>query len=145
MGQLKRNEREKESVNILKTLKKRKQISIPKKPKQIKNPNDVLNYLKMWKNCKSGSGWKFNKNTQSWILRHMYTILLVNKEMFTLIVSYLDGLKGESRKRVLNEANKRALRYKRCEKLIKDIKPKKVNEDDINKEENETNTKNENT
>lgn len=58
----------------------------------------------------------------------MYSVPLVNKEMFSLIVPYLGGLEGECKKRVLLEANKRALRFKSYEKMINYLKEKDENE-----------------
>jgi len=47
----------------------------PKKKAEThkKTPQEAHNYLVLWQASKtSTSGWKFNKNTQSWLLRHMY-------------------------------------------------------------------------
>jgi len=87
------------------------------KSQQVVNDvSHVLRYISTWKHRDSGSKWKFSKNKQSWILRHMYNVSLVNKSLFCLIVEYLHGLKGENRKRIYNDAVKRSLRYKNWEK-----------------------------
>jgi hypothetical protein len=85
-----------------------------KKNKHAKAPSDAANYLVCWKNRKSGEGiWKFNKNTQSWLIRHCYETDKVSKGTFGILLNYLDGLEGATtRSRIRAEANRRALRYK---------------------------------
>ncbi|GAX24808.1 hypothetical protein FisN_18Lh109 [Fistulifera solaris] len=87
-----------------------------KKPKAVvKDPSEAIDYLKQWKHDKSA--WKFNKNTQSWIIRHMYDAEKLDKAAFSLATEYLQGLQGGTAKTwVLADATKRALRYKQYEK-----------------------------
>jgi WKF domain len=99
-------------------------VSTPTKRKQrknrhVKDPNEAATYLLQWKDSKSGneSGWKFNKNTQSWLIRHMYEADKVPKSVFTLLLEYLDGLEGEATTAWLrSDASRRALRYKGYER-----------------------------
>jgi hypothetical protein len=35
----------------------------------VKDPAEATLYLEQWD---AGAGWRFNKSTQAWILRHMY-------------------------------------------------------------------------
>ena len=97
---------------------KKEGIKTPKtKPKKavVKDPSEAIEYLKQWKQDKSN--WKFNKNTQSWIIRHMYDAEKVDKPAFALVTEYLQGLQGGTAKTwALADATKRALRYKEYEK-----------------------------
>mmetsp|Transcript_899 Transcript_899/g.1191 ORF Transcript_899/g.1191 Transcript_899/m.1191 type:complete len:216 (+) Transcript_899:118-765(+) len=89
------------------------------KPKKIKDPDDVHAYLTNWKKNQTDKEayWKFNKNTQSWLLRHAYDYEKVPKSTFTLLLEYLAGLKGgDTKKRTIADATHRALRYKEYEK-----------------------------
>ncbi|KAL7581267.1 hypothetical protein ACA910_006038 [Epithemia clementina (nom. ined.)] len=95
-----------------------------KKPKVVKDPGDVYGYLTNWKRHKDegedGTSWKFNKNTQSWLIRHMFEVDKVPKSTFSLLLEYLNGLKSpEARKRIVADATRRALRYKEYEEAMK--------------------------
>merc|ERR1712166_1505922 len=103
--------------------KKRKQ----KKSKPNKNhPTEAFTYLTQWKANKSNKNasssskvsiWKFNKNTQSWLIRNMYEVDKVAKPSFLLLLEYLKGLEGETTKdRIKAEASRRARRYKEYSK-----------------------------
>lgn len=94
---------------------KRKQ----RKNRRIKDPSEAATYLEEWQQSKqdSKSNWKFNKNTQSWLIRHMYEADKVPKGVFTLLLEYLAGLEGKTtRSWIRSEASRRALRYKNYEK-----------------------------
>lgn len=102
----------------------------------VKDPSEALMYLTRWKETqqptqpvgKSGKmpeakstngspdGWKFNKNTQSWLIRHMYEAKYVSKNTFILLLEYLQSLQGKSRVRVRDDALRRAHRYQRHHK-----------------------------
>ena len=85
-----------------------------------KYPEDVALYLTRWKASKSedpsiraSSSWKFNKNTQSWLIRHMYEIDKVPKSTFLLLLDYLKGLEGKfTINRITTDASRRCRRYK---------------------------------
>mmetsp|Transcript_20398 Transcript_20398/g.44162 ORF Transcript_20398/g.44162 Transcript_20398/m.44162 type:complete len:229 (+) Transcript_20398:74-760(+) len=86
----------------------------------VKDPSDVYAYLTGWKSSGGVSsregGWKFNKNTQNWLIRHAYDFEKVPKASFTLLMEYLAGLKGDdTKKRLLSDATRRAMRYKEYE------------------------------
>lgn len=102
--------------------------SAPPLVKKTKNPQEVSTYLSLWKydqtnknNSSSNMNkqWKFNKNTQSWLLRHMYNPIKVPKHTFALLVEYLlhgrESNEGVTN-RVLEDAKFRARRYKEFEK-----------------------------
>ena len=103
---------------------------VKKQNKNIKDPKEAQNYLSMWKYKDSSPGmWKFNKNTQSWICRHMYDTEKIPKSSFDILVEYLKDLKGSMRKVVNDEAVRRALRYKEWEKENKDKKDEEEDND----------------
>mmetsp|Transcript_274 Transcript_274/g.650 ORF Transcript_274/g.650 Transcript_274/m.650 type:complete len:237 (+) Transcript_274:106-816(+) len=85
---------------------------------KTKDPEEASSYLSLWNYDRKNSTkqWKFNKNTQSWLLRHMYDSDKVSKATSHLLVEYLcqggDGL----RSRVEEDAKRRARRYKEWEK-----------------------------
>lgn len=90
---------------------KKKQIAAPKQSKKhTKDPLKAAAYLSSWKHREAGSAWKFNKNNQSWLIRHMYESELVQKATFETLLSYLAGMHNKDR--VIEDAERRALRYK---------------------------------
>jgi hypothetical protein len=96
--------------------------------RKTKDPNEAASYLSNWKHRESGAIWKFNKNTQSWLIRHMYEAEKVSKSTFELLLDYLNGLNISLKNRILQVAEKRALRYKRFEKSLEE-KREEVNVD----------------
>jgi len=83
--------------------------------KHVKDVKEAAGYLSNWKGFREQ--WKFNKNTQSWLIRHMYEPDKVAKSTFAILLEYLQGLQGSGAKdRIVQEANRRALRYKKYEK-----------------------------
>ena len=85
----------------------------------VKDPSEASDYLQAWQ---VKEGWKFNKNTQSWLLRHMYEAEKVSKTTFTILLEYMKGLQGkDAKKRVLEEATARAKRYRDYEKAAKEV------------------------
>lgn len=124
-------------------LKKRKQ----KKNRNVKSPSEASEYLAGWKDHKNGeaSTWKFNKNTQSWLIRHMYEIDKVPKREFAIMLEYLEGLKGATVKsRIRSESNRRALRYKRHEKSKEANVENDENKDRDEKQDESTDSKEQN-
>jgi hypothetical protein len=99
--------------------KKKKETTISPNSK-TKDPEEAASYLTLWnhdRNNKSASGaWKFNKNTQSWLLRHMYDSDKVSKTTFGLLIEYICLGGDGTRCRVEEDAKRRAIRYKEWEK-----------------------------
>jgi hypothetical protein len=88
------------------------------KNSKVKDPQEAASYLVLWNHDRTNQSgaWKFNKNTQSWLLRHMYNSEKVNKPTFGLLVEYIcQGGEG-TRRRVEEDAKHKAVRYKEWEK-----------------------------
>ena len=84
-----------------------------------KDPIEAHAYLSSWFNRNLGTGvWKFNKNTQSWLVRHMYDAEKVKKETFTYLIQYIaeSPIEGGLKQRALDDARRRATRYREWEK-----------------------------
>ena len=85
----------------------------------IKNPAEAAAYLKSWQQSQQKSeghanestSWKFNKNTQSWLLRHLYEADKVSKGDFAVLLNYLKSGDKSTIQRCLEDATRRALRY----------------------------------
>ncbi|CAM9355071.1 unnamed protein product [Ectocarpus sp. 8 AP-2014] len=84
-----------------------------------KERTDANNYLVAWltvrkeKEAAEEAGvapppatgvWKFNKNTQAWLLRHVFSDDEIDDKRFETLCLYLEGLKGAGRQRVLAAA-----------------------------------------
>jgi len=69
-----------------------------------KNPSVVSAYLQAWESRNEGSGWRFNKANQIWLLKHCYDSKQVPKEDFAILLKYLEGLQGAARERTVEEA-----------------------------------------
>ena len=91
----------------------------------FKDPAEASTYLSLWKHDRADDAtsssttkiWKFNKNTQSWLLRHMYDGNKVNKTTFAILLEYIIAGKCEGvRSNVQEDAKVRARRYKEWEK-----------------------------
>ncbi|CAM9233916.1 unnamed protein product [Laminaria digitata] len=79
---------------------------------------EAINYLQAWMSMKKAKEeadaggvaasvaglWKFSKNTQAWLLRHLFSEDQIDEGSFGTLCLYLEGLKGSGRERVLAEA-----------------------------------------
>jgi WKF domain len=81
------------------------------KDKHVKDPKEAMAYLEQWKVARGE--WKFNKNTQSWLIRHMYDAALVPKHTFQVLLEYLHDCHDDGKKRLCLDATQRAVRYQR--------------------------------
>jgi hypothetical protein len=102
------------------TTTQKKKKNKKKKNDTIKDPEEASSYLSLWKHDRNGA-WKFNKNTQSWLLRHMYDHARVSKTSFATLVEYVSsssagGGDGVVKSRTMEDAKRRARRYKEWEK-----------------------------
>ncbi|XP_069762099.1 uncharacterized protein C7orf50 homolog isoform X2 [Narcine bancroftii] len=88
-----KKERKKEERRLL------REAGIPvKKKKKPQKPSAcdlALKYLTKWSN--KHEDWKFQKTRQKWLLQHMYDCDKMSDEYFTLLLGYLEGLKGNAR------------------------------------------------
>ncbi|GMI44440.1 hypothetical protein TrCOL_g5600 [Triparma columacea] len=101
---------------VLQVSKKRAKKSANK---HVKAPSDASNYLVLWDlkaKGTEGHGWKFNKNTQSWLLRHMYNDEKVGKVAFKLLLAYMGGLPSKAKDGKVAEAATLVKDYKEWEK-----------------------------
>ena len=85
---------------------------------KTKDPEEAASYLTLWKYDQTNNtkSWKFNKNTQSWLQRHMYEGNKVSKTTFATLVDYLTQGGDRLLSRVEEDAKMRARRYKEWEK-----------------------------
>lgn len=114
-----------------------------KKNRNVKDPKEAASYLSSWKHKEAGTNWKFNKNTQSWLIRHMYQADLVDKTTFGLLLEYLGGGDERLHARVQEDATKRALRYKEYEKTAENKKEGSQEGDDKSKDNKDANSEEE--
>jgi hypothetical protein len=116
-----------------------------RKDGHVKDPEEATAYLTTWKafqqnnqvsSSASSVGWKFNKNTQSWLIRHMYEIDKVSKGTFALLLEYLQGLQGQQTQlRIVSEATRRARRYKNhAQNQQENISSSEANDNDGDKD-----------
>ncbi|KAK1747874.1 DUF2373 domain-containing protein [Skeletonema marinoi] len=102
---------------------------------KTKDPAEAASYLTLWdldRNSESTTkNWKFNKNTQSWLLRHMYDFDKVSKSTFGTLVDYVCQGGDKTRLRVEEEAKRRARRYKEWEKKQQKEGDAEQDEDDV--------------
>jgi hypothetical protein len=96
------------------------------KKSKTKDPVETASYLSAWKHREAGGAWKFNKNTQSWLIRHMYETDKVAKATFEVMLEYLAGLPSNQKGRVIEVAEQRAVRYKDFEKTLNEKKDEAV-------------------
>jgi len=85
---------------------------------KTKDPDEASSYLTLWTYDRKNQTktWKFNKNTQSWLSRHMYDFDKVSKTTFSTLVEYLCEGGDRAMARVEEDAKRRARRYKDWEK-----------------------------
>jgi WKF domain len=66
--------------------------------------NQVLQYLDEYQaHIDTGSGWKFKKQHQNWIVKHLYSYPWKSDD---LVIGYLKTVKGNARQRLIDEAKK---------------------------------------
>ena len=106
--------------------------SSSRRERKLKDPAEASTYLSSWKYDRADINnttstttkrWKFNKNTQSWLLRHMYDGDRVNKATFAMLLEYIIAGKCDGvRSKVREDAKVRARRYKEWETTEKEMK-----------------------
>jgi len=111
-------------------------------PLKTKDPEEAASYLTLWNLDRNNTtsttkNWKFNKNTQSWLLRHMYDVDKVSKSTFAILVDYISQGGEGTRLRVVEEAKRRARRYKDWEKRQQQQEGEEQEEGDAKEEQKE--------
>ncbi|XP_040430639.1 uncharacterized protein C7orf50 homolog isoform X2 [Cygnus olor] len=71
-------------------------------PKKLSGSELALAYLTSW--SKNPEEWKFQKTRQTWLLLHMYDKEKVPDEYFTILLDYLEGLRGSARDTTVQKA-----------------------------------------
>ncbi|XP_047919579.2 uncharacterized protein C7orf50 homolog isoform X4 [Anser cygnoides] len=71
-------------------------------PKKLSGSELALAYLTSW--SKNPEEWKFQKTRQTWLLLHMYDKEKVPDEYFTILLDYLQGLRGSARDTTVQKA-----------------------------------------
>ena len=109
------------STSVVETSPEKDDSNKKSTPLKTKDPEEAASYLTLWNLDRNNTtsttkNWKFNKNTQSWLLRHMYDFDKVSKSTFATLVDYISQGGEGTKLRVEEEAKRRARRYKDWEK-----------------------------
>jgi WKF domain len=120
-----------------------------KEKKEMKDPVDVEGYLLAWQQQEQQSDqtlerinpvsdqpvetkpWKFHKNTQSWLIRHLYDSTKISKHTFIIAVQYFSKSNVNVQERLRQDAMQRATQYQQQQQQVKEI----TRNDDNGKEE----------
>ncbi|KAG7226337.1 hypothetical protein INR49_013748 [Caranx melampygus] len=65
-------------------------------------PQQALDYLTCW--AEKRTEWKFQKTRQTWLLQHMFDSDKIPDEKFSVLLEYLDGLRGGARDTTVHKA-----------------------------------------
>jgi len=87
-----------------KSKKKVKKVKKVDHVHETKGQNRALIYLEAWnsaQNGDSGSGWKFEKCRQIWLLANVYNSDRIPDSKFDTLLKYMDSIKGKSREAAL--------------------------------------------
>lgn len=127
------------STSVVETSPEKDDSNKKSTPLKTKDPEEAASYLTLWNLDRNNTtsttkNWKFNKNTQSWLLRHMYDFDKVSKSTFATLVDYISEGGEGTRLRVEEEAKRRARRYKDWEKRQQQQEGVEQEEGDANEE-----------
>ncbi|XP_056018477.1 uncharacterized protein LOC125670802 isoform X3 [Ostrea edulis] len=101
------NEMEEEKKSHKKKKEKKKKsnsVQDTPEPELVKADKQASEYLHQWASNKES--WKFQKVRQVWLLKNMYSEDKVTNDDFTILLRYLDGMKGRSREVTAEQAEK---------------------------------------
>lgn len=62
----------------------------------------ALDYLTCW--SKNRPEWKFQKTRQTWLLQHMFDSEKISDEKFSVLLEYLEGLRGAAKDTTVQKA-----------------------------------------
>ncbi|XP_070783099.1 uncharacterized protein C7orf50 homolog [Enoplosus armatus] len=65
-------------------------------------PQQALDYLTCW--AETRTEWKFQKTRQTWLLQHMFDSEKIPDEKFSLLLQYLEGLRGAAKDTTVQKA-----------------------------------------
>ncbi|XP_010887157.2 uncharacterized protein C7orf50 [Esox lucius] len=65
-------------------------------------PQQALDYLSCW--AENRKDWRFQKTRQTWLLQHMFDSKKIPDENFTVLLSYLEGVRGRARDTTVQKA-----------------------------------------
>ncbi|XP_045924152.1 uncharacterized protein C7orf50 homolog [Micropterus dolomieu] len=65
-------------------------------------PQQALDYLTCW--AETRTKWKFQKTRQTWLLQHMFDSEKIPDEKFSLLLEYLEGLRGAAKDTTVQKA-----------------------------------------
>ncbi|KAM3592581.1 uncharacterized protein V6R79_021611 [Siganus canaliculatus] len=65
-------------------------------------PQQALDYLACW--AENRAEWKFQKTRQCWLLQHMFDHEKIPDEKFSVLLQYLEGLRGGARDTTVQKA-----------------------------------------
>ena len=127
------------STSVVETSPEKDDSNKKSTPLKTKDPEEAASYLTLWNLDRNNTtsttkNWKFNKNTQSWLLRHMYDFDKVSKSTFATLVDYISQGGEGTKLRVEEEAKRRARRYKDWEKRQQQQEGVEQEEADANEE-----------
>ena len=100
------DEDENEDADQPKSKKKIKKVKKVDHVHETKGQNRALVYLEAWnsvQNDDSGSGWKFEKCRQIWLLANVYNSERIPDSKFDTLLKYMDSIKGKSRESALGK------------------------------------------
>lgn len=81
---------------------KKKKALKPQKPREAYDFAPVVEYLRTWHTARDS--WKFNKNHQTLMIKHLYTTTAIPSSDIDIFYQYISDIKGGSRKRLVEEA-----------------------------------------
>lgn len=81
---------------------KKKKAPKPQKPKEPYDFAAVVEYLRTWH--KARDNWKFNKNHQTLLIKHLYASNAIPSSDIDIFYQYISDIKGGSRQRLVDEA-----------------------------------------
>ncbi|XP_037612035.1 uncharacterized protein C7orf50 homolog [Sebastes umbrosus] len=65
-------------------------------------PQHALVYLTCW--AENRTEWKFQKTRQTWLLQHMFDFEQIPDEKFSVLLQYLEGLRGTAKDTTVQKA-----------------------------------------
>ena len=88
--------------------KKAKQCTTPTTDASHNHETPILSYLTRY--YEDRSAWKFRKNRETLLFKHMFSLERVPSRYNTALLAYLKGLKGEAARQRIRQAAEQAIR-----------------------------------